>query len=68
MDQIPNKGPIRHLQPYFIKYFLGQLAHNFPNINKWTSDANIDKATSTSFWEDPAITEFPKNLHSQVQI
>jgi hypothetical protein len=52
MDQTPDKGPIRHLQSYLIKYdrteSLDCIAHNFPNI---------DKATSTSFWNHPTITD-----------
>ena len=64
MDQTPDKRPIRHLQPYLIKYdkkhSLDNLFHNFPNIDKWTSDPNIDKVTSNSFWEDPAITDSQK--------
>jgi hypothetical protein len=61
MDQTPDKGPIRHLQSYLIKYdrteSLNRITRNFPNIDKWINDNNIDKATSTSFWDHPAITD-----------
>jgi hypothetical protein len=53
MDQAPYKSPIRHLQPYLLKYDkmhnLVLIAQNFPNINKWTNDTNIDHVTSTNF-------------------
>jgi hypothetical protein len=47
-----TKAPY-HLQPYLIKYdrahTLELTARTFPNINKWTSDENIDIETSTTF-------------------
>jgi hypothetical protein len=62
MMQTPYKGPIRHLQAYIDKcdrkFNLETLANSFPNIRKWTIDKNIDKQTSTDFWEHPAITDF----------
>lgn len=64
MDTTPYKGPIRHLQPYLIKYdhahTLELTARTFPNINKWFSDENIDIETSTTFWNHPLITDAQK--------
>jgi hypothetical protein len=61
MDQTPDKEPIRHLQPCLQKYekehSLKDIAQKFPNINKWTSDTNIDNETSNSFWSHPDITD-----------
>ena len=61
MHYTPYKGPIRNFQRYFIKYttenHLTELARHFPNINKWTSDVNIDKISSNNFWNNPQISE-----------
>ena len=61
MHYTPYKGPIRNFQRYLIKYttenHLTELAQNFPNINKWTSDVNIDNITSNTFWTNPHILE-----------
>ena len=61
MHNTPYKGPIRNFQRYFIKYttdnYLTKLAQNFPNIHKWTSDVNIDKISSNTFWNNPQISE-----------
>jgi hypothetical protein len=61
MDHIPYKGPIRNLQRYLQKHttstYLTELAQNFPNIHKWTSDTNIDNISSNSFWTNPQISE-----------
>jgi hypothetical protein len=61
MHYTPNKGPIRNFQRYLQKYttdtHLTELARNFPNIHKWTSDANIDKISSNAFWTNPQISE-----------
>jgi ribonuclease HI len=60
MDQIPYKGPIRHLLPYLIKHDkthnLELIARNFPNIHKLANDPNIDPDTSNNFWTHPSIT------------
>jgi hypothetical protein len=57
MDYIPYKGPIRNFQQYLIKYttknHLIELARNFSNIHKWTSDTNIDNISSNTFWTTP---------------
>ena len=50
------KGPIRNFQKYLHKYttenHLTELARNFPNIHKWTSDTNIGNISSNDFWTD----------------
>jgi hypothetical protein len=60
----PYKGPICHLQKYLITYdcayTLELVAQTFPNINKWTSEKNIDIATSIYFWKHPLITDAQK--------
>ena len=61
MHQTPDKGPIRNFQRYLIKYttynYLTELARNFPNIHKWTSDVNIDNISSNTFWTNPQISK-----------
>jgi hypothetical protein len=61
MDQTPDKGPIRHLQLYLKKYekehSLTEITQEFPNINKWTNDTNIDKETSNGLWSHPDIID-----------
>jgi hypothetical protein len=61
MYHTPYKGPIHNFQRYLHKYttdtYLTELAHNFHNIQKWTNDANIDKISSNSFWQNPQISE-----------
>jgi hypothetical protein len=60
MSQTPCIGPIRHLQAYIDKIDrkcnLEILANSFPNIQKWTIDKNIDKTTSTDFWDHLEVT------------
>ena len=55
------KGSIRHLQRYFIKHtnetYLKDTAIFFPNIDKWTSDENIDQITSNNLWTNQDISE-----------
>ena len=74
MDNTPYKGPIRNFQRYIIKYttdnHLTKLARNFPNINKWTSDINIDRISSNTFWTNPQISGKKKlnNLLSSAPI
>ena len=61
MHQTPYKGPTKNFQRYLIKYtidnHLTELAQNFPNIHKWTSDVNIDNISSNTFWTNPQISE-----------
>ena len=57
----PYKGSIRYFQRYLHKYTIDnhliELARNFPNTHKWTSDTNIDKIFSNEFWTNPHISE-----------
>jgi hypothetical protein len=61
MHYTPYKGPIRNFQRYLIKYtnenHLTELAQNFPSIHKWTSDTNIDRISSNTFWTNLQISE-----------
>jgi hypothetical protein len=61
MDYTPYKGPIRNFQSYLQKHttstYLTELAQNFPNIHKWTSDTNIDNISSNLFWTNLQISE-----------
>jgi hypothetical protein len=61
MHNIQFNGPIRYLQKYLIKYDKDnnskRATHNFPNINKWTSDNNIDHKLSTNLWNHPIIKD-----------
>jgi hypothetical protein len=61
MHTIPYKGPIRNFQRYLHKYttenHLTEVAMNFPNIYKWTSDSNIYPNSSNKFWTNPQISE-----------
>jgi hypothetical protein len=62
MDHTPYKGLIRHLQKYITKndrkYNLEILANSSSNIQKWTTDTNIDNKTLNGFWTHPFITDF----------
>jgi hypothetical protein len=62
MTQPPYKGPIRHLHKYIHEndreHTLNKMATSFPNIRKWTNDPNIDNTLSTSFWNQPEITDY----------
>ena len=53
MHTTPYKGSIRNFQRYLHKYttknHLTELAMNFSNIHKWTSDSNIDKISFNEF-------------------
>jgi hypothetical protein len=64
MDDTPYKGPIHHLQPYLQSYDtqhnLNKFATSFPNIEKWTTNINIDISTATNFWTHPNVIDFQK--------
>jgi hypothetical protein len=47
----------RYLHKYTTENHLTELAMNFPNLHKWTSDSNIDKISSNEFWTNPQISE-----------
>ena len=60
----PDKGPVRCLETYITKYDrennLEIMAEQFPNINKWTMNPDIDNELSNDFWTNPAITDSQK--------
>jgi hypothetical protein len=61
MHYTPYKGPIRNFQNYLKQHttntHLKELARNFSNIHKWTSDTNINNISSKTFWTNPQISE-----------
>ena len=60
MQETPNKGPIRHLGKYIIKYDkkhnLAIIATQTHQLHKWLDNKEIDKALSNDFWDNPIIT------------
>ena len=64
MDETPDKGPIRFLANYLKKHDLNnystEIANNFPNIEKWTGNADTDRKLSNEFWTNPRITDAQK--------
>jgi ribonuclease HI len=64
MDETPDKGPIRFLAKYLKRHDLNnnltEIAENFPNIEKWTGNRNIDNELSNNFWENPIIIDSQK--------
>jgi hypothetical protein len=64
VDQTRDKDPICHLQPYLLKYekknSLKYIARNFSDIHKWIGDKHKDNETSTSFRNNPNITNSQK--------
>ena len=53
MNETPNKGPIRFLEKHLIKhdrkYNLEIIATDFPNIDKWIANADIDNELSNEY-------------------
>ena len=60
-EATPDKGPVRFLSKYLKKQDLNNdldlISDNFPNIEKWTSNNDIDNELSTNFWKNPIITD-----------
>ena len=60
-DNTPDKGPVRFLGKYLEKQDthndLDTISENFPNIEKWTGNNNIDNELSTNLWKNPAISD-----------
>ena len=53
MDKTPNKRPIRFLEKHLInhnKTNLEIIATQFPNINKWILNEDIDNEFFNNFW------------------
>ena len=60
----PDKGPVRCLQTYLTKHDQNKniqiMANRFPNINKWTTNPDINNELSNDFWHNPRITDAQK--------
>jgi hypothetical protein len=61
MQETPDKGPIRHLGKYVLKYDkshnLEIIAHQTHQSHKWLDNKDIEKILSNDFWENPTITD-----------
>ena len=64
MDETPDKGPIRFLEKHVIKhdkkYNLEIIATDFPNIDKWIANEDIDNELSNEYWTNKHITDSQK--------
>ena len=64
MDETPDKGPIRFLEKHIIKhnrkYNLEIIATQFPNIEKWIANEDIDNELSNEYWTNKHITDSQK--------
>jgi hypothetical protein len=64
MQATPDKGPIRHLRQYILKYDrkrnLTIMASQTHQLHKWLANADIDKSLSNDFWNNPVITDKQK--------
>ena len=64
MEETPNKGPIRFLEKHIIKhdreYNLKVIVTNFPNIDKWIANEDIDNELSNEYWTNKHIIDSQK--------
>ena len=64
MDETPDKGPIKFLEKHIIKYDrkynLEIIATDFPNIDKWVANKDIDNELSNEYWTNKHITDSQK--------
>ena len=64
MQDTPDKGPIRHLGRYIIKYDtkhnLTLIATQTHQLHKWLHNPDIDQTLSNDFWNNPIITDRQK--------
>ena len=64
MQDTPDKGPIRHLGKYILKYDkkhnLTIVATQTHQLHKWLNNKDIDKDLSNDFWNNPVITDKQK--------
>ncbi|HYP43255.1 MAG TPA: RNase H family protein [Candidatus Nitrosocosmicus sp.] len=64
MEETPYKGPIRFLEKHIIRYNkehnLTDIARNFPNIDKWVNNTDIENELSNEFWTNKNITNSQK--------
>ena len=55
-----DKGPIRCLETYITNHDIDNnlktMSEQFPNINKWTINPDIDNKISNNFWSNPEIS------------
>ena len=64
MQETPEKGPIRHLGKYILKYDkhhnLTIIATQTHQLHKWLDNKDIDKVMSNDFWNKLIITNKQK--------
>jgi hypothetical protein len=64
MHETPDKGPIRHLGKYVLKYDkkhnLEIIANQTHQLHKWLDNKDIDKIISNDFSQNPTITDKQK--------
>jgi hypothetical protein len=64
MHETPDKGPIRHLGRYIVKYDkkhnLALIATQTHQLHKWLHNKDIDQTLSNDFWNNPLITDRQK--------
>jgi hypothetical protein len=69
LQETPDKGPIRHLGKYVLKYDkrhnLEIIANQTHQLHKWLDNKDIDKVLSQDFWKNPTITKKQKNMPSK---
>ena len=70
MEETPDKGPIRFLEKHIIKYDkehnLTDIARNFPNIDKWVNNTDIDNELFNEFWTKQEHNRLAKSMSSQI--
>ena len=64
MDEILDKGPIRFLEKHIIKhdrkYNLEVIAIEFPNIDKWIANEDINNKLSNAYYNNKHIIDSQK--------
>ena len=64
MDETPDKDPIRFLEKHIIKhdrkYNLEIFATEFPNIEKWIANEDIENELCNEYWTNKHITDSQK--------
>ena len=69
MQETPDKGPIRHLGKYVLKYDknhnLEVIANQTHQLHKWLENKDIDKTLSNNFWKNPSIMDKQNNMLNQ---
>ena len=71
MDETLDKGPIRFLEKYIIKhdrkYNQEIIAIEFPNIDKWIANEDINNELSNEYWTNKQITNSQKTCILKLQ-